>query len=525
MALAPDFMEKLSATQGDPEAFCLLVFGSPEPELPGLHAGQERYALNAKAEVNFLLPGNSWGKTEFIIRYAIYLAWFKISREGSPATFEDWLSLKYKGLVASYTYPIAKESFERFLHYYRNREEVRALCAKAPTVSDPVRVELANGSVIDWGSLDGQGKLVEAARRQFIFVDEAGHIPNISETFDNILFPRTMGVGGVIHLLGTPKAHSDPYLLEIYEKGKDGKDPFYYSQSGSVLENTYWSDEERARVFRNPRYVKGWDQCPTAGKGCKNQLCRGGRHPLLTPVGRQVIEGAFIITGGYFFNRFHVGRMFTGEHNITRVGENHFHQGDWELNDQGVWVRTDVPPTNRLYLAGFDLGGNKQRKRGTRRGSDPTVGFVLDYTDRPWHIVHFEYIEGGDADWEQKYQAMAEVWKGYPSPYLLIDATGQIDSVQEALQNRGVEVEGVQFGGASSKKFDMLRNLQICLEMEWSGTRGVLRSPPIPQLKHELDHYVLPDDDIKQDCVMALAMIAHHVAQWEMPEAISGDIL
>ena len=52
-------------------------------------------------------------------------------------------------------------------------------------------------------------------------MDEAGHIPDLSYTFDNILFPRTMGVGGQIHLFGTPKAHSDPYLLEVYEKGKD----------------------------------------------------------------------------------------------------------------------------------------------------------------------------------------------------------------------------------------------------------------------------------------------------------------
>lgn len=524
MALAPDFMERLSATYGDPEAFCLLVFGSPAPGLPGLHAGQERYALTADAEVNFLLPGNSWGKTEFICRYMTYLAWFKISREGTPVDFEAWLSLKYKGLVASYTYPIAKESFERFLHYYRNREEVQALCAKKPSTSDPVRVELANGSVIDWGSLDGQGRLVEAARRQFIFVDEAGHIPDISSTFDNILFPRTMGVGGVIHLLGTPKAHSDPYLLEIYEKGKSGKDPFYYSQSGSVLENTYWSEEERERVFRNPRYVKGWQDCPSPGQ-CANELCRGDKHPVLSPAGRQVILGAFIIAGGYFFNRLHVGRMFTGDdHNVVWEGDNHFHEGNWVINNEGIWQRQGEPPSGRLYMGGFDLGGNKMRKRGTKKGSDPTVGFVIDYTTRPWRIVHFEYIEGGDADWEQKYQTMAEVFKGYPMQYLLIDATGQIDSVQEALQTRGVDVEGVQFGGNTSKKFDMLRNLQLCLEMDWSGTRGVLRSPPIPKLKYELDHYVLPDDNIQQDCVMALAMTAHHIAQWELPEVLSGEV-
>jgi hypothetical protein len=119
---------------------------------------------------------------------------------------------------------------------------------------------------------------------------------------------------------------------------------------------------------------------------------------------------------------------------------------------------------------------------------------------------------------------MAEVWKGYPSPYLLIDATGQIDSVAEALQSRGIEVEGIHFGGNTSKKFDMLQNLRVCTEMEWSGARGLLRSPLIPGLKYELDHYVLPDDHIRQDRVMALAMAVSHIVQWEMPAAISGNV-
>lgn len=503
--LAPDFMVKLAGTRDDPSAFSELVFGT------GLHAGQRRYAENANAQVNFLLPGNSFGKTEFIIRYVVWLAWFKHS-DYPPTTFEDWLGQSWKGLVASYNYPIAKESFERALAFHDNRPGFRAL-VKTFNRSDPSRIELNNGSVIDWGSLDGQGKLVEAARRQVILVDEAGHIPDLAATFDNILFPRTMGVGGRIHLLGTPKAHSDPYLLEVSEKGRDGNDPFYYSQEGSVFENEYWPDAEKERVLANPRYVTGWAPCPEGGCDELDCLLRPGmdgkQHPILTPMGRQVIKGHFIISGGYLFNRFHTARIFTGEHEVEWRGENHFHA---------------KPQDGRLYLGAFDLGGNRLRKKGTRKGSDATVGFVIDYTERPWKIVRFDYIEGGDADWQEKYDLMAEVFATYPMPYLLIDATGQIDSVSEALQDRGVEVEGVHFGGSSSKKFDMLRQLQLCTELEFDGERGVLRSPPIPVLKQELDLYVLPDDHIKQDCVMALAMLVHNVAQWELPAAVTGDV-
>jgi hypothetical protein len=502
-----NFMQELVGTYGNPSRFSELVFGTP------FHAGQRRYAAMALADVNFLLPGNSWGKTEFITRFALYCAFHKVG-PFSPTNMADFLGQEYKVLVCSYNYPIAKESFDRLEAHYINRPEVAALIKSFNKADN--RVLLANGAQIDWGSLDGQGRLVEAARRRVILVDEAGHIPDISSTFDNILFPRTMGVGGRIHLLGTPKAHSDPYLFEIYQKGRDGKDPFYYSQSGSVLENEFWPQSERERVLRNPRYVKGWEPCPDCpGLADLDHLaCREQdgvmNRPLLTQMGKQVINGEFIIAGGLFFNRFHIARVFReGEHlDVDWSSENSFRR---------------EPEENHLYLGAYDLGGNKpRRKRKTQ--SDPTVGFVIDYTTRPWQIVRWEYIEGGEADWQGKYEVMAKDFHDYAMPYLLIDATGTVDSVQEALQDRGVEVEGVHFGGSSGKKFDMLRNLQLVTELEWGQQRGVLRSPPIPRLKHELDHYLLPDDDIKQDCVMALAMVCHHISQWEMPAAISGEV-
>jgi hypothetical protein len=150
---------------------------------------------------------------------------------------------------------------------------------------------------------------------------------------------------------------------------------------------------------------------------------------------------------------------------------------------------------------------------------------VVDYTTKPWRIVRYDYIAGGEADWEQKYQLMEEVYRTYSLPYLTVDATGQTDSIQEALYNRGVEVEGIHFGGASNRKFDMLRNLQLVFELEWDrGQSGVLKSPLIPRLRHELEHYVLPDENIQQDCVMALAMVCFQIAQYEMPSYVGGEV-
>lgn len=498
--LAPDFTERLSETYGDESAFSELVFGTR------LHGGQRRYVGDRCGQVNYLLPGNSWGKTEFIVRDALYHGWFKEGPE-RPTSPEAWLQQRYNILVCSYTYPVAEESFNRLCDYYDNRPEVHALIAGINKSESTVT--LVNGTVLSWGSLDGRGRLVEAKRCRRIYVDEAGHIPDLSYTLDNILYPRTMGVAGVIDLLGTPKEYSDPYLLEVFEKGKNGGDGFHFAQSGSVVENEFWPAAEKQRVLANPRFVTGWVKC-------NDDPCDDPLHdpeqgdPVLTPVGKQVILGHFVLEGGLFFNKHHVQRVFS-----------------WD-GPEPNWLGTDrmwLPPQDgHLYHAAFDLGGNKLRSKGRKKGSDPTVGFVVDYTEKPWRLVRFDYVRGGDADWEEKYSLMEEVYRTYRLPYLTIDSTGNVDSIQEALQNRGVEVEGINFGGNSTRKLDMLRNLQLVMELEWGGSRGVLRSPLIEQLKFELEHYVLPDDQITQDCVMALAMVCFQIAQYELPDFVAGEV-
>lgn len=500
--LTDTYMTDLANTAGNPSEFSRIVFGTP------FHPGQERYTKEANGQVNFLLPGNSWGKTEFILRYAIYNGWFK--GDFAWESFESYFARPFRILIASYNYDTAGESFTRLENYIRNRPEVNAMVASTNKQDHAVR--LSNGTVIDWGSLDGQGRLVEAARYNVIFVDEVGHIPDLANTYDSILYPRTMGVGGVIHLLGTPKSHSDPYLLEIYEKGKEGGDGFYFSQSGAVDENTFWPKNEKLRVLKNPRYVRGWTPC----SGCDEKLCypEMGGHPLLTPMGRQVLLGHFVIEGGLFFNRHFVRNVFER----------------WTADPDAAveWLGDDffaVPPQKgHVYAAAWDLAGNKLRKRNRRSGSDPTVGMVADITTKPWRIVYYNFIHGGDADWQDKYDIMAKVAKDYRIMLTCIDSTGQQDTVIEALQDRGIEVEGIHFGGSSNKKIDMLRNLQLVMELEWDGSRGCLISPEIPRVRAELEHYILPDEGIAQDTVMTLAMLAHSIMQNEVPEFMAGEV-
>ena len=487
-------MSDLSSTRDDPSKFAELMFGSP------LHQGQRRFIESATGQVNVLTSANSFGKTELLLVWVLWAAWWKHGTENR--SFADWLSARWRALVASYTYGIASESLQRLSHAVTTGKNIRQIVSRIDTAHSVVH--LVNGSTIDWGSLDGRGRLVEAARYQWIFVDEAGHIPNLKEVYDNILYPRTLGVGGKIVLIGTPKPHTDDWLLQAFERGSSGDDPFYRSMTGSAFENPYWPEGERERALANPSYVSGWVECPEDEIG-KHPVCVDGRVPIFTPVGRQVLLGEFAQTGDMIFSRAAIRRMFVPDPpGLRRVGNDFF--------------ALPAEP-GHSYIGAFDLGG-------TTAGRNPTVGIVLDVTSKPWMVVRFDYLHPGDGDWEDRYVLMKEIVDEYRLPWLRVDATGTLDTVTETLEKRGVPAEGIRF--TANRKLDMLQALRLALDLEWAdGTttvKGVIRSPYCAQMRNELERYRLPDTTLTQDVVMTLAMVAHQAVTSELPGAIGGDV-
>lgn len=495
-------MQALAACDDSPagvEEFNTLLFGDVECEdgiSRSLHDGQARFIQNARAQVNLLSPGNSWGKTELVAREMVRRAWRKSgARIASP---EDWLHADWRGLICSYEYGTAAESFQRLMNLYNQKGNFFRLVKKVKQSEGEQQFVLKNGSIIDFGSLKDDGRHVEATRRNFIVVDEVGQIPNFEKCYNDVLYPRTMGVDGVIWLIGTPKQHTDPFVYEIFEIGQSGDDPMYFSMEGDTLtDNTFWKEKERERVRMNPKMVN--------------------YDGTYTSLGKQVIQGKFVIAGGLFFNRIRVAKMFKGAYTLPQE-----------------------PEAGHRYLVAWDLGGRK-------KNSDATVGFVWDITRKPWRVVDFISLDGWEADWQEKYDHIGSKNDKWQPPYVLVDVTGSTkDSVAEELENRGVPVEGVQFGGAGvgGKKFNMLRALQLAMEMECDverldeeGNRVVVKhkgliefpslenAPEMERVKKEFDFYTLKDDSLKQDCVMASAMLAFYALEEQVPEHYKGEVI
>ena len=448
------------------QTFNELVFGSP------LHAGQLAVALGSRKETNLISPGNSWGKTEFIAREAVRYCWLKLVHGCAYTSPREWLEQSYRALICSYQFDIAKESFNRLLERYDAGGVLSSLVSRVIR-SDPPKVEFANGAVLDFGSLDQGGRHVEATRRQVIFVDEVGHIPDFRDIYRGILYPRTIGVNGVIYLLGTPKPGTDPWLFEI-ALDAENPDSYYSFYEASSFANTYWPAEERERVMRNPELYKS--------------------DGTLTEMGRQVVEGKFILAGGLFFNRAHTLRMFRGNHAFGLA------------TPGGVTA--------------WDLGGSK-------KGGDATVGVTLDTSQLPWRVTRLEHVPAGSADWEEKYDLIEQCYLEDKPQVVGVDVTGPTgDSIAEELEKRGIPIEPLHFGGQGSKKYNMLRNLQSSMEVEGGRIRfpDIQAHPELEDRKKEFDFYKLEDKGLTTDTVMATAMAVQLATDTWLPPPMYGHV-
>jgi len=461
--------------------------------------GQVDFSVQATKPINLLSPGNSWGKTEHIARDILMRAWYKLDLDHrgmwwleGDESWDEWERMDWRGLVCSFQYKTARESFERIVQWYERSDPIAAIIDSHST-TNPAWVKLRNGAVIDWGSLDEGGKHVEATRRRNIKVDEAGLIPDMRGIHGNILNPRTLGVAGKSDWYGTPKPATDEFVFEVFEAGQEPDHPRYFSAEGDARDNPFWPESDRARVMADPELVNQHDGS-------------------FTPLGRQVILGQFAQAGRKWFLRRAVWEMFTGAHSWYVAQPTRIH----------LPGRKDEYRRPLVFQA-WDLGGS-------RPGGDATVGLtgVVHPGVLPYRVIDMDYIEAGDADWKQKYDRIEAAFKKHHPQQVAVDVTGPTaDAVQEELERRQLPIEGIHFGGSSAKKHDMVRGLQADIEARWDydevTEEGVQRKQVLgkwrwPDPEHymnlvdrrtEFYRYRYPDDKkLRQDTVMAMGMLA-----------------
>lgn len=168
-----------------------------------------------------------------------------------------------------------------------------------------------------------------------------------------------------------------------------------------------------------------------------------------------------------------------------------FRSGDLTIAGQGTGPKE--PVDGHRYVKAWDIG----------RHQDAAVGIVIDCSVEPNQVVEYQRLR------ELPYPALQKhieaVHKAYPGK-TVIEKNAMGEAVAENLNIAGRQL--IQFVTSQKSKARIIEQLQLALEardLQWSERVW-------PQLDLEVRGYQIPDDNIVQDSVIALAIANSHVS-------------
>jgi predicted phage terminase large subunit-like protein len=164
-----------------------------EVTLPKLHSTQLEARSHA-GRYNVLCCGRRWGKTKFgisTIARAMLLE--------NPRPYA-WFAPTYKALLEPW-------------------REFRAVLEPASSYKNESekRIELVNGSTLDFWSLENTGLVARGYKYRGIFIDEAAMVRNLDEAWEASIRPTLTDYSGWAWFGSTPKG--DGFYKDLFDKG------------------------------------------------------------------------------------------------------------------------------------------------------------------------------------------------------------------------------------------------------------------------------------------------------------------
>lgn len=286
-----------------------------------------------------------------------------------------------------------------------------------------------HGSEITVRTAAREGIYLRGHKFHRCIVDEADYL---SEKLINEVVRMTLAdVGGQLVLISTPRARRGLVYREL-QRGLAG-DPAVYAQQGSTWENPH-VDHDYIRSLKDRMTASAW---------------------------QREVEGIYADDDAAVFSWEHIQAAY----------------------EASTWQLPVEPASGRRYVAGWDLA----------KAEDWTVCCVLDATQKPYKLVHFERFQR--MPWPAVAVRIREVHQRYGCHQTLIDATGVGDAVLDEVRD---VAQGYVFTQRS--KVDLLTNLQVALE------KREVQFPFVRELVDELQGYAWDDKALTTDCVMSLAL-------------------
>ncbi len=290
-------------------------------------------------------------------------------------------------------------------------------------------IKLKTGSEITVRTAARDGIYLRGHKFDRVIVDEADYLSEA--LIDNVVRMTLADAGGQLVLISTPRARRGLVHREL-QRGLAG-DPTVYAQTGPTWENPH-VDHDYIRSLRDRMTDAAW---------------------------QREVEGVYADDDAAVFGWAHIQAAY----------------------EESAWPLPFPAEVGRRYVQGVDLA----------KSEDWTVHVVLDATEKPYRLVHFERYQR--QPWPVVAARIREVHRRYGCHQTLIDATGVGDAVLDEVRD---VAQGFVFTQRS--KLDLLTNLQLTLE------KRELRFPFIRELVDELQAYSFDDKALSTDCVMALAL-------------------
>lgn len=287
-----------------------------------------------------------------------------------------------------------------------------------------------------------------------VILDEAAYIPD--EVISQVVEPMLADYNGSWIKIGTPFGKN--HFYDSYLKGQSEEFPDYSSYRFPSMANPHIS------------------------------------HEFIEKKKREYGESSIIFRTEYLAE-------FVEDQNAV------FRWQDIQKNVSNIELIDRAAHISKQYVIGCDLA----------KYQDYTVIAVLDVTEKPYKLVHFERFNR--RPYAEVIMRLKDLYRRFNYPKVLIDSSGVGDPVLEDLQDIGAE--GYFF--TSKSKVQLIQRLQAAIE------NGEVKYPHIEELIKELQffEYQLTRQGVKMearqgfhdDCVIALAL-----AVWAAEKMSGGYI-
>lgn len=446
---------------------------------------------------NIACPSNQVGKTVMTAIKHIDMCYFKnglnLSGELFLKAFYSTLNISPSSRQTKACYSYIKEILEeRFVIDENGVKRTNKLhpLMKGFIIGDNTNlgeIRFANGSVM-FSVPIGHDQAASLAGGQYGYIsyDEAAQSLHLKNELGAKILSRLIKYGVGIDLISTPEvdspSHQDySHMVKLGLAYKEG----YFAMTGNLDQNRFIPQEQRDRI--------------------KAQLLSVDKKKY-----RQVVFGEFITGGKRFFETEEISQL-------------------WRLAGR-------IPCTpGRKYLLVADWG--------MADGGDPSVFYVLDYTD--WlragkiFVVAHEQIEGGSPTMQfALLRTLYEAYSYSPDEGSMVMTTPIF--VMDAAALGGVTIKKL-LANLNPKGFDIDKDEALLLlknemgsgrsfkESEVDGSIielnedfGSISSYYIDELNTQLGNYHIDDKKLTQDHVMVLMMgVAYIVRRWKR-NAIQG---